>query len=144
MNAANVATVIADLRRTYDQLAASASTDTTKPREWSMRLTLEEVGALLGIYDECLELRRQTVGDWEPPFPSITASCHVVTRDPIDDLISGTRSTDGRRTEGSWCRYCSTRITRTVNPDGTRSAWAHDLPAEVTGHHPAEELGSPA
>lgn len=37
----------------------------------SMMVTLEEVDALLRAVDERDELRRQTVGDWEPDFPPV-------------------------------------------------------------------------
>lgn len=65
--------VIADLRRTHTQLAASVNGHTTPSGvPWSMRLTLEEVDALLRLHDEVTELRRQTVGDWEPDFPPVS------------------------------------------------------------------------
>lgn len=75
----HIETVIADLRRTHAQLAGNtpSAANAKTPREWSMRLTVEEVGALLAIVDERDELRRQTVGDWEPDFPPVTVEKHV-------------------------------------------------------------------
>lgn len=67
---AHVETIIADLRRTYEQLRDTPQS-ASKPTTWSMRLTIEEVGALLAIHDEVIELRRQTIGDWEPDFPPV-------------------------------------------------------------------------
>lgn len=67
------AQILADLRRTHAQLKAGA-TMRTVPVEWSMRFTLEEVDVILAAIDERDELRRQTVGDWEPDFPPVTVS----------------------------------------------------------------------
>lgn len=37
----------------------------------AMKVTLEELDALFRAVDERDELRRQTVGDWEPDFPPV-------------------------------------------------------------------------
>lgn len=58
------ATIIAELRDIRGRIGAKLS----------MSVTLEEVDALLRAVDERDELRRQTVGDWEPEFPPVTVS----------------------------------------------------------------------
>lgn len=65
MSPTQEATVLDELRRTYAQLKKAHGSS------WSMRLTLEEVEVLLRLADEVTELRRQTVGDWEPDFPPV-------------------------------------------------------------------------
>lgn len=61
--------IIADLRWMHQQLTAGNSMRTSEPTKWSMRLTLEEVETILRLADEVIELRRQTVGDWEMDTP---------------------------------------------------------------------------
>lgn len=78
--------IIADLRRTYDQLKRNAGAPnldgSPNTKAWSMRLTLEEVETLLAMADECIELRRQTVGDWEPDFPPVQVTPSVIVPGP--------------------------------------------------------------
>lgn len=72
---AHVETIIADLRRSYDQLRTTPPSSTPSDRPgvhgWSMRLTVEEVGVLLALHDEVIELRRQSVGDFETGFTPV-------------------------------------------------------------------------
>lgn len=65
------AQILADLRRTHAQLKGAGRVQVDIPSTWSMRLTLEEVDVLLAAVDERDELRRQSVGDWEPDFPPV-------------------------------------------------------------------------
>lgn len=43
----------------------------------AMKVTLEELDALFRAVDERDELRRQTVGDWEPDFPPVRVEKHA-------------------------------------------------------------------
>lgn len=95
-------TVIAELRRCRAGL--KVPTPAERPA-WTMKLTMEEVDALLRAVDERDDLRREVCGDPTPPFPPVSVTvAHegVYETRRCDSICDG----DGGRSScfTPWCR----------------------------------------
>lgn len=136
MSAEFEAQILADLRRTHAQLKAGteAATHTGDPSSapWSMRLTIEEVDLLLAIVDERDELRRQTVGDWEPELPPVRVESVVDTSYPLPPAEVPQEATVTIRTcpHAGTHHNCPRGGCPTFEP---RAVTIPDLPAPITG-----------
>lgn len=80
-------TILAEIRKTHAQLKKASDEG---QGGWTMRLTVEEMDTLLAIVDERDELRRQTVGDWEPDFPPVRVE--TVRADELGPFVLGSVS----------------------------------------------------
>lgn len=154
MSPQHEATILEELRRTHAQLVKTPPSSTPAGRDghhgWSMRLTVEEVDLLLKIVDERDELRRQLVGDWEPPFPPATVVPHTqewaraATSFDIDGCsIPMTPEQIAPFTDGREARECPLRDTIHDCPlggcanDSPRESDVPDLPHEDRAAFPA-------